>query len=207
MSRPLRKEGYTGPGERGEPWTIFIDGEYFLKTTHPDSVIDLQIEPEFNVVDTHWDSDKNEIHITTGEDIAGEQTEDTEFSTKLFGVIRTLAEVLKTISHPHAARLVRDASELLRRASVMPQTEPETVSVSGEATEADADFSLDDVLAEPQSDEGDIQSQTKKWKILAAKAYLNDLIKGLEVGDEKAKIVARDLGTIVRKIDALIRGG
>jgi len=62
------KEGYQGPGSRDEKWKIYINGEFYIKTDSPDSVIDLEIEQEWNVTDVEWDSEKLEIYVTTSPD-------------------------------------------------------------------------------------------------------------------------------------------
>jgi hypothetical protein len=67
--KPVVKEGYQGPGCRDKKYKIYIDGEYFMKTDCPDSVIDLQIKPEWNVDDVEWDDDAGKVMVTTKPDV------------------------------------------------------------------------------------------------------------------------------------------
>ena len=47
-------------------WTILIDGEEHMLTSHPESVIN-DLEFEFDIVDETWNSDSMTIELTTGE--------------------------------------------------------------------------------------------------------------------------------------------
>ena len=45
-------------------WSIYINGEFSISTRHPESALE-QLDFEFDVADTTWDSDAMRIDLTT----------------------------------------------------------------------------------------------------------------------------------------------